>query len=97
MENMKRQEQAKQWGQLVAKCWADEALWDRFLANPAVVMAEFGLEIPAGKTVKAVANTATEFYIVLPEPQEDLTDDQLDMVDGGFPYHLAWEIQRLVR
>ena len=52
-------------------------------------MAEFGLEIPAGKTVKAVANTATEFYIVLPEPQEDLTDDQLDMVDGGFPYHFA--------
>lgn len=89
MENMKRQAQEKQWNQLVARCWVDEALKARFLANPAAVMAEFGLQVPAGKTVKAVANTAAELYIVLPEPQEDLTDDQLDMVAGGFPDHLA--------
>ena len=88
MENRIRQDQTKQWSQLVAKCWADEALKNRFLANPAAVMVEFGLQVPAGKTVKAVANTATERYIVLPEPQEDLSVEQLDMVAGGFPYHL---------
>ena len=81
MEN--NQEQAKQWGQLVAKCWTDEALKARFLANPAAVMQEFGLEVPAGRTLKAVANSATESYIVMPEMPSDLTDEQLDGVAGG--------------
>lgn len=90
MEKLNKQDQAKKWGQLVAACWADEALKDRFLASPAAVMAEFGMEVPAGKTIKAVANTAAELYVVLPEPQEDLTDDELDMVAGGvFPEHWA--------
>ena len=92
---MKPRLMGNEWGQLVAKCWADEALKARFLTDPAAVMDEFGLDVPAGKTLKAVANTAAEMYVVLPEPQEDLTDDELDMVAGGlwqfgaFPYHLA--------
>lgn len=90
MENNQNQEQAKKWGQLVAKCWADEAVKARFLADPAAVMQEFGLEVPAGRTVKAVANTATETYIVLPEPPGDLTDEQLDGVAGGAGGGLSW-------
>lgn len=83
MENNQNQEQSKKWGQLVAKCWADEAMKARFLADPAAVMQEFGLEVPKGRTLKAVANTATESYIVLPEKPSDLADEQLDGVAGG--------------
>ena len=45
----------------------------RFLADPAAVMAE--------------ANTATETEtnVVLPEPSEELSDEELDGVAGGRP------------
>ena len=79
----KNQEQIKKWEQLVVKCWSDDALKNRLLANPAAVLREAGLEVPAGQIVKVVVNTATETYLVLPARPADLPDEELDKVAGG--------------
>ena len=42
-----------------------------------------GSEVPAGQTVKVVANTAAETYLVLPLRPADLPDDELDKIAGG--------------
>ena len=78
-------ENAKKMGQLIAKCWEDEALKARLIANPAAVLQEFGLEAPAGVELKVVENSVQVQYLVLPpKPSDELTDEQLDGVAGGF-------------
>jgi 1,2-phenylacetyl-CoA epoxidase catalytic subunit len=44
----KPNEQAKKWGKLISQCWADETLKQRFIADPAAVLMEAGLEVPEG-------------------------------------------------
>ena len=61
-----RQEQAKQYGQLVARAWQDEAFKQRLLADPQAVLQEHGLPVPAGKTVRVVEDTADTMHLVLP-------------------------------
>ncbi|MBP2638071.1 MAG: hypothetical protein H6Q72_3978 [Firmicutes bacterium] len=78
---MNQQEQAKKWGQIVAKCWADEAFKARFKADPAAVFKEYGLVVPVG--LKVVENLPEVNYIVLPAKPADLSDEQLDGVAGG--------------
>ena len=46
-----------QWGQLVARAWADPAFKAKLLADPAGVLKENGLTPPAGKQFKVVENT----------------------------------------
>ena len=77
------QEQAKQYAQVVAKASQDEAFKQRLLGNPQAVLAEHGLAVPAGKTVRVVENTAETVYLLLPIQPADLSDEQLDQVAGG--------------
>lgn len=58
----------KKWAKIVAMAWADEGYKARLQAEPAAVLAEEGLEIPAGVTVQILENTKTEIYLVLPAP-----------------------------
>jgi hypothetical protein len=75
---------AKQWGQLVARAWSDEAFKARLLAEPGSVLAEHGVEIPAGLEIRAHESTPTLVHLTLPPaPSEDLSDEQLDAVAGG--------------
>lgn len=77
-------EKAKKMGQLIAKCWQDEALKAKLIGNPAAVLKEFGLEAPAGVELKVVENSAEVQYLVLPaKPSGELSDEQLDGVAGG--------------
>jgi hypothetical protein len=62
-----RKEIAK-WVKIVAMAWADEGYKARLLANPVAVLAEEGLEIPAGVAVKILENTGTQIHLVLPAP-----------------------------
>lgn len=78
------QEYAKQYGQVVAKAWADDDFKTRLLQDPAAVLSEEGLPLPQGIEIRAVENTDKVLYLTLPpKPSEELSDDQLSSVAGG--------------
>src|SRR3954447_1055148 len=84
-QDPQQQEQARQWGQVVARAWTDEAYKQRLLSDPAAVLAEQGLGVPAGVAVQVHEATAGVMHVVLPPPPSDKLDlDQLDQVAGGF-------------
>ncbi len=82
-EDSQWQERAKQWGQLVARAWRDPAFKQRLLADPAAVLREQGIAVPASQQVRVVENTDQVIHLVLPQKPRDLSDDQLDAVAGG--------------
>jgi hypothetical protein len=54
---MNQEQQNNQWSKIVAKALADDGLKKRLLAEPAAVLQEFGIEVPARGQVRAVENT----------------------------------------
>ena len=77
-------EHAKQYGQIVAKAWADDAFKERFLAEPAAVLQEHGIPVPPGVELRAVENTDKVVYLALPlPPSDELSDEQLNQMAGG--------------
>jgi hypothetical protein len=87
-QNPEEQVAMKQWGQVVARAWSDEAYKQRLLSDPQAVLAEAGLPIPPNLTVQVHEATPTQLHLVLPLPppggqREKLTDAELDQVAGG--------------
>ena len=65
---------------------------ERFLADPKVVLAAAGLDLPEWFTVTAREGDAAELIITVPgrrDPDADLSDDVLEGVAGGDPFR-AW-------
>ena len=84
-QNKKMQEeQGKKMSQLIAKCWADEGFKQKLLADPAAMLKAEGVELPAGRSIKALADDATVFHLVIPTKPTDLSDEDLDKVAGGY-------------
>ena len=62
----------------------DLDLRSRADADPKAVLAEQGVELPAGVDVRIVVNTDDVFYLVLPpDPNAVLADEMLGQVAGG--------------
>ena len=82
---MNAEQQAKQWGQIVTKASQDEKFRKQLLADPAVVLKESGLEVPAGVQLRVLENTNQVLHLVLPPLQKDkeLSDAELEGVAGG--------------
>jgi hypothetical protein len=53
------------------------------LANPAESLRAERIEFPAGVKVKAVENTSGQFYLVIPQKPDELSEEQLSNVTGG--------------
>jgi hypothetical protein len=71
---------------LFAACWKDEALKARFMSDPKSVLAEHGIEVPAGMTVNVVENTNDTTNIIFPmapEMSDNLSDQELGIAAGG--------------
>lgn len=81
---MNPQEQAKNYSQLIAKCWADEGFKQKLLADPAATLKAEGAQLPAGLSFKALENTDKVFHPVIPARPADwskgLSDEELDKV-----------------
>jgi hypothetical protein len=81
-------ETLKNWSQLVAQVWADEKLKRRLIDNPAAVLQEHGIDVPAGVEIRVVENTDKVSYLMLPPKPaggvSELTPGQLSSVAGGF-------------
>lgn len=76
--------QDRQWGQIVARAWADEAFKARLLADPRTVLREHGFELPPGAQVKVVEDTDRVRHFVLPpSPAGELTDEELSPSAGA--------------
>lgn len=74
----------RKYAQLVARAWKDDTFKQRLLQDPAEVLLEEGIAIPAGVEVRVVENSDSVFYLSLPpKPSEKLSEEQLDLVSGG--------------
>ena len=71
---------------LIAACWKDDALKQRFLSDPHAVLAEHGMDVPEGINVNVVENTDNTVHVTLPAAPEghaDLSDEELENAAGG--------------
>ena len=75
----------KQWAQVVARTWSDEAFKKRLLAEPAVVLKEAGLEVPAGLQIKVVENSVRLAHVILsPAPAaSERSEEVMAFLQGG--------------
>ncbi len=71
---------------LIAACWKDDALKQRFLSDPHAVLADQGMDVPEGMNVTVVENIDTTVNVTLPAAPEghgELSDDELANAAGG--------------
>ena len=69
------------YGEVVAKCWEDEAYKKRFLEDPESVLSEAGFVVDEGVTYKVIEQPKMVKYLVL--PHED-TRDAVQTIAKGF-------------
>jgi len=70
----------------VARAWTDADYKARLINDPHAALAETGVEVPAGITVKVVENTTDTQHLVLPvAPPEagEVSMEELEKVAGG--------------
>lgn len=61
-----KKQNAVKYGEVIAKCWEDEAYKKRFLEDPEGVLSEAGFALDEGVTYKAIEQPKLVKYIVLP-------------------------------
>ncbi|MCP5113854.1 MAG: NHLP leader peptide family natural product precursor [bacterium] len=92
---MDRSESLKRWDRLVAQAWADDTLKQQLVEDPATVLKEHGLEVPADVEIRVVENTDRVHYLTLParpaEGSGELTDRQMESVAGGWVDIKDWD------
>ncbi len=73
------------YSKVIAKAWSDPAFKARLMADPKAVLAEAGVAVPLGVTLKAVENTGDTAHFVLPAPPAsgELSEESLLQVAGG--------------
>ena len=76
-------EQSKQYQQIIAKCWADEAFKNQLIADSAAVLKAGSMEVPDGVTINVVEDTADSRHFFIPARPESLSDENLDNIAGG--------------
>jgi hypothetical protein len=78
--------QKRQWGQVVARAWEDDAYRRRLLAEPASVLCEAGIAVPPGVAVRVVEGDVAEdpedepcFWLPPGPADEDLVADDIGL------------------
>ena len=71
---------------LVARAWQDESFKEQLLKDARAALEAEGISLPETFEIKAVEETSTSFYFVIPpkpSDTEELTDAELETVAGG--------------
>ena len=79
-------EQRNRLAELFTACWKDEALKQRFMADPKAVLAEHGMPVPDDIDVNIIENTDNTVHITMPAPPsggKDLSENELSNAAGG--------------
>lgn len=78
-------QRAVAWRLVVARTWADKAFKDRLIQSPRDVLAEYGIQVPAGVTLEILQETEDKRFLVLPSRESEVTVmDVLTEPDPGF-------------
>jgi Nitrile hydratase, alpha chain len=85
---MDHDEWEAKYSKLVAKAWMDEDFKKRFLANPAAVLEEEGLEVPTYvRQVNVVEGTDHTLDLIFPaKPTGELSEEDLESFAASAPY-----------
>ena len=70
----------------IARAWSDANFKAKLLSDTHAALAEVGIEVPAGVTVKVVEDTAGTRHVVLPVAPSnvgELSIEELEKVAGG--------------
>ena len=93
-------ENAIKYGEIISKCWEDEAYREEFIRDPESVMLEKGIELEEGITYKVIQAPKLVEYFVLPydnvgEPVQNFAKFLLNtaeqsgkIVPEGFEYRI---------
>jgi hypothetical protein len=77
--------QQKQWGQIVARAWADPEFKARFVEDPQAVLREFGIEPAAGVEIRVIEEESGVQHLILPScPSGDLAEEELTPTAVGY-------------
>jgi hypothetical protein len=86
MSEVKSDGQGVAYGAVIAKTWSDPSFKVKLLADPHAALAELGIAVPAGITVKVMEDTDSLVHMVLPlPPTGELSTQDLRRVVGGIP------------
>jgi len=78
------QDQAKAYGQLIARAWSDSDFAAKLKSNPAAALAEAGVPLPEGAKVTSYFAAENEVVVLVPpKPSEELSDETLEAMAGG--------------
>jgi len=69
---------------IIKRCWADEDFKRRLTAEPSTVLAEEGMPVPQGVTVRVLEDAAHLVHWVIPTRPDSLDDRQLQQVAAGY-------------
>lgn len=69
---------------ILSRAWADESFRAKLETDPAGALAEAGLPVPEGKTLRVIREEPGTLQILLPSaPGAEVSDDELAAVAGG--------------
>ena len=76
-----KKQNAMIYGEIIAKCWEDEAYKNRFIEDPESVLTEAGFVVDEGVTYKVIQQPKTVKYLVLPH---EGTKEAVQVIAKGF-------------
>lgn len=82
-----KERHARQYGELIAKAWSDDAFKARLIKNPKAAMAELGIATLAGVEIEVLEGSTKKAYFVIP-PEPDEPIDDLDITAYSAHYYI---------
>ncbi len=81
-------------GRIIARCWDDDAFKQKLKAEPIATLKAEGVPVPEGVSVSVADNSSKAWTLVIPERPEELGEEELEQVAGGFSWG-AWNTSSL--